>query len=606
MDLIYADETRKDLGVMDAYLMDMAFGEDENDFECTIDRSSHCCEAGFFLYVEGEEYGGVIDKIKVNTAKDEITYIGRTWHGIMAKKIICPDPGQDYAVFDGEANSVLQKIIDMIDLSDLFQASTEDSGIQIQAYQMDRYLDAYTGTRKMLKDADAKLHIVWKNKKIILSALPRIDYSKDEEFNTSQVDLTIQKDFKPVNHIICLGQGDLKDRAVIHIFSDENGGIQPYAAVPEPLQDSDYILTDEKKLLYGQDEVTEILDYPSAEITENYILLTAQPSDWKNNSTGYWEQQNGSFKAVEEVKVGYVLQRIQPYDWTVNFDSYFTRSGTTYTAVKGTTVYQVQTAQPSDWAAKYGEYYQKSGSSYKEVAAVESTTYKRQTAKPSDWSKNYGNYYYFYSDGVTTEYKTVEGVTKYKYQVQTRKPTDWNDNCTSYYQKKKNGGYEAVKLTKKKKAPAWKARTYYTRTSYQVAPAWGAVARYTQVNTTAAPSWKANTYYTKYEDAAPTWAQNKYYSETDETVAPAFTKNKYYKKVTDQYAVMAKSAVERIEAAHQADLTNIALEETEQIYDVGDIVGTSENTTGITVVQEVSKKVIKIDNDDVTITYEVK
>lgn len=54
MDLIYADENRIDQGVMDAYELDMAYGSDENNFTCTIDRGSHCCTEGFFLYVEGE------------------------------------------------------------------------------------------------------------------------------------------------------------------------------------------------------------------------------------------------------------------------------------------------------------------------------------------------------------------------------------------------------------------------------------------------------------------------------------------------------------------------------------------------------------------------
>ena len=70
----------------------------------------------------------------------------------------------------------------------------------------------------------------------------------------------------------------------------------------------------------GEDEVVEILDYPNAEITENYILLTAQPSDWKKNSTAYFFQDdNDKFKEVEEVEVEYKLQKIQPYDWAVNF-----------------------------------------------------------------------------------------------------------------------------------------------------------------------------------------------------------------------------------------------------------------------------------------------
>lgn len=606
MDLIYADENRIDQGIMDAYELDMAYGSDENNFTCTIDRESHCCTEGFFLYVEGEEYGGIVDKVKVNTEKDEITYSGRTWHGILEKKIICPEDGQDYAVFDGEANKVLQTIIDRIDLGDLFEASSEDTGIQIQAFQMDRYIDAYTGICKMLKDADAKLNIIWKNKKVVLSAQLRQDYSQDEEFNTAQVDFTIEKNYRPVNHIICLGQGDLKNRAVIHLFCDENGGIQPYATKDVPLQDSDYILGTSRKVMDGEDEVVEILDYPNAEITENYILLSAQPSDWKKNSTAYFFQDDkDKFKEVEEVEVGYKLQKIQPYDWAVNFSEYYVKSGSTYKNVEGQTVKQLQTSQPSDWGTKYEDYFTKNGSSYTSVKGVEKTTYRKQAKKPSDWSKNYKNYFEFYSDGVTSKYQNVSGITKYRYVLQTRKPTDWADSCTSYYKKKKKGGYENVSKTKKKKAPGWRAKTYYTRISYEVPPAWKANYYYTEVNTVSAPAWSTNKYYTQNDNVAPTWSQNKYYSETDETVAPAWTANKYFKMVTDQYAVMVQNAVERMEEAHQADDMKIALEETEQVYDVGDIVGTSEETTGITAVQEVCKKIIKINNDDVTITYEV-
>lgn len=90
MDLIYADETRKDLGVLNSYSLDMAYGSDENDFTCSVDRRDHCCSEGYFIYVEDEEYGGIVDSIRVDTESDEIRYIGRTWHGILEKKVICP------------------------------------------------------------------------------------------------------------------------------------------------------------------------------------------------------------------------------------------------------------------------------------------------------------------------------------------------------------------------------------------------------------------------------------------------------------------------------------------------------------------------------------
>lgn len=603
MDLIYANRERIDQGIMNAYAIDMAYGTDENDFACTIDRDSHCCEEGFFLYVENEEYGGIVDKIKVDTEKDEVTYSGRTWHGILSKKIICPEEGQDYAVFDGEANTVLQQIIDELDLDGLFVASTEDSGIQIQAYQVERYVDAYTGICKMLKDADAKLNITWKRQQVVLSARLRQDYSQDEEFNTTQIDFTIEKDYKPTNHIMCLGQGNLKNRAVIHIFSDENGGIQPYAKKENPLKDDDYILDTTQKVMFGQNEMAEVLDYPNAEITENYIMLETQPSDWKNNCESYYYQdEKEKFKEVEEIEVGYVLQKKQPYDWDVEFSSYYTRTDEDkYKQVDGQTTYTVQTTKPSDWKVNYEKYYT---SNKKSVEGVKKTTYKKQTQKPSDWNKNYQNYFVYYSDGVSHEYKSVDGVTKYKYTIQTRKPTDWESNCTSYYKKKKKGGYESVNKVKKK-TPKWRAKTYYTRLSREIPPAWKGNRYYTQVNTISAPNWENNKYYTKNDDSAPSWKKNTYYSQSDETVAPKWTENKYFEKVTDQYAVMVQNAIEKIEEAHQADNMEIALEETEQTYDVGDLVGTIEETTGIIAVQEVCKKIIKINNDDVTITYEV-
>ena len=613
MDLIYADKTKKDIGVMMAYVLDMAYGYDENNFECTIDRDAHCCEKGYFLYVEGEEYGGIVDKIRVNTEADEIVYKGRTWHGVLENKVICPEDGQDYLILSGEANEVLQEIIDLIGLSDLFAASTEDSEIQIVSYQMNRYIYGYTGIKKMLKEFGAKLRIRWVNSMVELSALPIVDYSEDEEFDTSQVDFTVEKDFLPVNHLICLGQGDLADRAVIHLFTDENGGVQDYATVDEPVQDSDYILDESQKVMEGADEVVEVLDYPAAEVTTNYVPLTTQPSDWSENCEAYFYQDGDEYKSVGLEEVGYVLQMSAPSDWSVNYSKYYTRSGSSYSHVSGSTVYTALTTKPSDWSAKYEKYYTRSGSSYSAVAGVVSERYVRQTKRPRDWSKKYRTYYYFYSDGVISEYRLVDAVSYYRYRMQTRKPTDWETAYNTYFRKATakelkahpKVQYYSVTKTKANTVPKWKARKYYTRHTLYKAPKWDAVNRYTYEKTISAPTWAPGTYYRKDDSAAPTWAADTYYSETDEKVAPKWTINKYFRQVFDRYAVMVMEGITRLEEAHQADYLGIDLEETEQTYDVGDIVGSTEIKTGISAVQEVVKKIIKIDNDDITISYEV-
>lgn len=93
-----------------------------------------------------------------------------------------------------------------MNLEDMFEVSDVDSGIIIASYQMDRYIAGYTGIRKMLKNANAKLKMHYKEGKVEMQAIPLIDYSKDEEWDSTQISATVSKNDIPVNHIICLGK----------------------------------------------------------------------------------------------------------------------------------------------------------------------------------------------------------------------------------------------------------------------------------------------------------------------------------------------------------------------------------------------------------------
>ena len=53
MDLIYTDSSRKDLGVLQGYKLDEAFGKDENDFEITTDLLNTRLQEDYFIYIEG-------------------------------------------------------------------------------------------------------------------------------------------------------------------------------------------------------------------------------------------------------------------------------------------------------------------------------------------------------------------------------------------------------------------------------------------------------------------------------------------------------------------------------------------------------------------------
>lgn len=251
MDLIYMNNDKEDEGVVRDYSMDLEFGgNSDNDFECVVNIQNHICKDGYFLYYENTEYGGIVDDICVDTDADSITYKGRTWHGILNSKIIEPDAGQDYLVLNGEANQVIAGLLTRLGLGSLFKASTEDSKIGISNYQMNRYVGGYDGIRKMLHDNYAKLVIRFSRGTVTVSAVPIVDYSKDEQFDTDQIDFTVEKHYRQTNHLICLGTGDLKDRQVLHLYTDSHGVIGT------------------TKVLTGIDEVTDIYDYPNAESLE--------------------------------------------------------------------------------------------------------------------------------------------------------------------------------------------------------------------------------------------------------------------------------------------------------------------------------------------------
>lgn len=252
MDLIYTDANKVEQGILLDYSFDLAYGSGENNFELTVSSSNNVCEAGSWVYIEGTEYGGIVDEINVDTAAKQIKYKGRSYHGILNSKIIQPDANEDYYIVSGEANTVLAALINRLNLSELFEASTDLSGIAIKNYQFYRYIEGYTGIIKMLASASAKLKIEYVNNKAVLSAIPIHTY-EDEELDSDHVNFNIAQAVNSVNHLICLGGGELKDRLVRHLYCDESGNIT------------------DTQTLYGLKEYAAVFDFSSAESEEELL-----------------------------------------------------------------------------------------------------------------------------------------------------------------------------------------------------------------------------------------------------------------------------------------------------------------------------------------------
>lgn len=59
-----------------------------------------------------------------------------------------------------------------------------------------------------------------------VSAVPINDLSSEYELtNDNNMNFTTDDNRRGINHLICLGKGDLKDRLVIHLYTDQNGAI---------------------------------------------------------------------------------------------------------------------------------------------------------------------------------------------------------------------------------------------------------------------------------------------------------------------------------------------------------------------------------------------
>lgn len=230
--LILASPTLRDIApVMDSEI-DMDIGCD-NDYEIKIKRGSWRDEYTFgnVFYIPGTEYGGIIGEIDTDTSADTISLLGMTWRGVLDKKIITPPDGEDYAKVSGELNRSLNTLITG-QFGTYFVVSQENTGVNVTEYQFERYCTLLSGIEKMLKSVNYKLHIVYVPQErgqpgyVQLSAVPIVDYSDEIELSQdNKLNFTFKNKRNGVNHLICLGKGELQDRQVVDLYVQKDGSI---------------------------------------------------------------------------------------------------------------------------------------------------------------------------------------------------------------------------------------------------------------------------------------------------------------------------------------------------------------------------------------------
>lgn len=273
MDLIYTNTNGIDLGVLRSYSLDLSFGidENENNFELVLGKADPVVEDGAFIYIEGTEYGGMIGSLRSNSASESRTHMGRTWHGVLNSKIIEPDSGADYLTVNGDANTVLGLLVDRLGLSGLFAAPTGPSGVTVKNYQFNRYVKGYDGIRAMLSSCGAKLKMRWAGKRVELYAEKVVDYT-NRPVDGDEAALTVERYADKVNHLICLGGGELAEREVLHLYVDQFGRIgttQVYTGVAEIVEVYDYSSAESSEALRsdGIKRLEELRNIDKVEVT---------------------------------------------------------------------------------------------------------------------------------------------------------------------------------------------------------------------------------------------------------------------------------------------------------------------------------------------------
>ena len=224
-ELIITDAQGVDRESVADYKLDSAWGSDENDFELTV--SGRLIESGSYVYLDGGECGGVVDALKDSLKRGEstLTYSGRTWHGMLANKILAPDSGKDYLTVSGSASSVIGSLISRVGLDAVFEAvDSPTAGAQtIKSYQFDRYVDAYTGLRKMCAANGLKLKLAYASGQVNIWAEPIAHYG--DSIDSDLIDFDATRTWRKPNHMIGLGKGDLAARTVVHWYADAKGNV---------------------------------------------------------------------------------------------------------------------------------------------------------------------------------------------------------------------------------------------------------------------------------------------------------------------------------------------------------------------------------------------
>lgn len=268
---------------------DFEVGDKENSYLITCNSSEwETIEDGSRLYIPQTEYGGIFKRLEVDTKRGTVAAGGYTWRGMLQNKIICPPSGQDYATDSGELNAVIGARVSAA-FPGLFVGSSTSTDVTVTNYRYNRYVTLYDGLKTMLKSKGYKMQISYDQATahVVVEAVPIVDYSSQIEYSSDMnADYNMVMETAGVNHLICLGSGELRNRTVVNLYVDGDGNIST------------------TQTFFGADEIAKIYDYAGASRDDLIQSGTEQLAQEVNKNTFNIELESEKDVAIGDVVGG--------------------------------------------------------------------------------------------------------------------------------------------------------------------------------------------------------------------------------------------------------------------------------------------------------------
>lgn len=257
------------------YDVDIATGI-ENTFEIEIPKADWdgSYTVNKLIYLPGTEFGGIIGGLRSQEDPEAVYVKGMTWRGLLGKKIISPADGEDYYTISGDLNECIAQLLADFYADDLMTAAEDPAGAEVYDFRFQRYTDLLSGMEAMAAAAGHRIKIEFDEASgtVIVSALRIRNYTTVEMSEDTEAKLTAEQISNGVNHLICLGQGELRDRMMLHLYTDAQGTIV------------------NRQQLFGRNEIAEVYDNTGAETLEDL--------------------RNGGIERLEEIKNRKIVEAI--------------------------------------------------------------------------------------------------------------------------------------------------------------------------------------------------------------------------------------------------------------------------------------------------------